>query len=42
MNSTGRENDPMKTRMMIGTTVHATSSGELWVNRAGVALDRWL
>lgn len=29
----------MKTRITIGITVHATSSGELWVNRAGVGLD---
>ena len=33
LNRTGSENAPMNTRITIGTTVQATSSGELWVKR---------
>ena len=42
LNSTGNENAPMKTRIRIGTTVQATSSGELCVKPAGFGFDRRL
>ena len=32
----------MNTRITIGTTVQANSSGELWVKVAGFGLARWL
>jgi hypothetical protein len=42
LKSTGREKAPMKTRITMGTTVQATSSGVLWVKLAGFGLARRL
>ena len=42
LNSTGSENEPMKSRIRIGTSVHATSTGVWWLKRAGVGLARRL
>ena len=39
LKSTGREKAPIKTRITIGTTVQATSTGVLWVKDAGSGLD---
>jgi len=42
VNSRRNENREMKTRISTGTTVQMTSMAVLWLQRAGVGLERLL